>query len=458
MMRSEKIWKVAIAGEAMASRPFSMHDEPDFLAMLKLLRESDATYAHLEASLGYIEEIEWAAKGEHTGSFFMVDPQIADDLKWAGVDIISNAFNHSGDFGPSGVLSTRRHCKRAGLVCAGTGKDLEEARAPGYLETKKGRVALVSITSGNRPEDWASLPKGGTRGRPGVNPLRVSMKYIVDHDAAEQLKEIGRKLNILKTKAKSLGGLGFEEGEFGLGSAQSGGATNIFIEGDRFEVTTVAYEKDLERNCRAVDEAMQMADLVMVGHHCNLSEGPRGDYPPKFMRVVAKALIDAGADIYIGHGWHKTLGIEIYKNRPIFYGIGNFFAQNEFLGNVPYDSYEAWGHDVDRLPTLNPASFPLHPGGPESTETWWSSAVVVLDMEGHKLTGMKLYPVEMGREVSPEVKIRRRTGSGPHAFTEGRPLMADRENGDRILKRIKRLSAEYGTKIEIENGIGVLKL
>ena len=131
-------WKVAIAGEAMVSRPFSVHDEPEFLAVLKLLRESDVTYAHLEGNLGHIEEMEWAAKGDNSGSYFMVDPRIADDLKWAGIDMVSNAFNHSGEFGASGVLSTRRHCKRAGLVCAGTGRDLEEARAPGTWKQGKG--------------------------------------------------------------------------------------------------------------------------------------------------------------------------------------------------------------------------------------------------------------------------------------------------------------------------------
>jgi poly-gamma-glutamate capsule biosynthesis protein CapA/YwtB (metallophosphatase superfamily) len=458
MEAKKKVFKVAIAGEVMCSRPFAVHDEPEFLEVLKLLRESDVTYAHLEASLGNIEDIEWAAKGEHTGSFFMCDPQIADDLKWAGVDMVSNAFNHSGDFGPSGVLSTRRQCKRAGLVVAGTGKDLEEAREPGYLETKKGRVALVSLTSGNRPEDWASLPKGGTRGRPGVNILRAWIKYIVDHESAAQLKAIAKKLGVLRNKKASISGLGFAEEEFGFGQIQSGGASNIFIERDHCEVTSALDEKDLERNCRAVDEAMKMADLVIVAHHCNLSEARRGDDPPKLMRDAAKALIDAGADIYVGHGWHKTLGIEIYKNRPIFYGVGNFFAQNEFLGNVPYDAYESHGHDVDKLPTLNKASHPLHPGGPESTETWWSSCVVVLEMDDNKLTGMKLYPVEMGREVLPEVKIVRRTGRGPHTLTEGRPLMADKENAVRILERYQRLSAKYGTKIEIENGVGVIKL
>ena len=58
----------------------------------------------------------------------------------------------------------------------------------------------------------------------------------------------------------------------------------------------------------------------------------------------------------------STLGIEIYKGKPIIYGIGNFFAQSEFIRRVPYDSYDAWGHDVDRLPTLTPSAHPLHPG------------------------------------------------------------------------------------------------
>jgi poly-gamma-glutamate capsule biosynthesis protein CapA/YwtB (metallophosphatase superfamily) len=449
-------WKVAIAGEVMATRPFSMYDEPGFLDMVKLLRDADVTYAHLEINIGDLEEVEWASKGEKMGSYFMVDPRIADDLKWAGIDIVSNAFNHSGDFGASGIISTRRHCKRAGLACAGTGKDLEEARSPGYLETRKGRAALVSTATGNSSPDWASLPKGGTRGRPGVNPLRYSLKCVVDRQTAEQLKEAGRKLDILSTRPRSRDGSGGEMGEFSL-SVRSGGGIN-FQEGDRFEIISTVHEKDLERNCRAVDGAMQMSDLVLVGHHCSMSEGPRTDYPPRVMREAAKAFIDAGADIYLGHGWHRTLGIEIYKDKPIFYGLGNFIVQSQFLGNVPYDSYESYGYDVDRLPTLSPANYPLHPVVAEKDERWWSSAVSVIEMEGHKMTGMKLYPVEMGREASRDMTIRRRTGSGSHPLTEGRPMLADKKNGQRILERIQGLSAAFGTKIEIIGGVGEIRL
>ena len=65
-----------------------------------------------------------------------------------------------------------------------------------------------------------------------------------------------------------------------------------------------------------------MADLTIVSHHFSVSDGPRGDAPPQFVTKFARACIDEGADIYFGHGWHRTLGIEIYKGKLILYGVG----------------------------------------------------------------------------------------------------------------------------------------
>lgn len=39
---------------------------------------------------------------------------------------------------------------------------------------------------------------------------------------------------------------------------------------------------------------------------------------------IAHALIDAGADVIAGHHPHVYQGIEIYKNKPIIYSLGNF--------------------------------------------------------------------------------------------------------------------------------------
>lgn len=47
-------------------------------------------------------------------------------------------------------------------------------------------------------------------------------------------------------------------------------------------------------------------------------------YPSSKQIKVAHALIDAGADAIVGHHPHVYQGIEIYKNKPIVYSLGNF--------------------------------------------------------------------------------------------------------------------------------------
>ncbi|MFI0485428.1 CapA family protein [Actinomadura sp. 9N215] len=465
MTTGRRSYDISLAGECMVMRPFSAHDDPGFTAVLDLLRGSDLTYAHLETNLGEYDEIGWPAKAGEIGSYLLSDPRIAADLRWAGVDVMSLANNHSMDFGAPGMLSTIRHIRDAGIAHAGTGRDLEEAREPAYLETRKGRVALISVSSGNKPHENAGLPKGTIRGRPGVNPLRVRTRFLVDQPAAKALQDIAGRLGILQMNGIRKEGStkrGLRDGEFTLAlpEAQSTVASTVFAESDAFAIETTCDERDLAGNLRVVEEAVAMADLVMVAHHFNVAEGSRGDGPPAFARQFAHACIDAGADVYIAHGWHKTLGIEIYQGRPAFYGMGNFFAQSEFIRRVAYDSYEAWGHDVDRLGTLTPAAHPLHPGLDAGGRTWWSSAVVRLTLTDGRVEALRLHPVGLGREVTPEAPIVRPTGRGPHTLTEGRPVTASPEDGLRILQRIKDLSAGYGTDIEIDEpaGVGVLKL
>ncbi|MGY4383539.1 hypothetical protein ACVWYN_000558 [Pedobacter sp. UYP24] len=44
----------------------------------------------------------------------------------------------------------------------------------------------------------------------------------------------------------------------------------------------------------------------------------------------AHAVIDAGADVVLGHGPHVTRAVEVYKNRFIAYSLGNFCAYGMF--------------------------------------------------------------------------------------------------------------------------------
>jgi poly-gamma-glutamate synthesis protein (capsule biosynthesis protein) len=61
------------------------------------------------------------------------------------------------------------------------------------------------------------------------------------------------------------------------------------------------------------------ADIVVASHHWGLHEDVL-----QYMTEIAHAAIDAGADIVVGHGPHFSLPVEVYKGKPVFYGLGNF--------------------------------------------------------------------------------------------------------------------------------------
>jgi len=66
--------------------------------------------------------------------------------------------------------------------------------------------------------------------------------------------------------------------------------------------------------------------------------------PAKFITDFARACIDAGADVFIGQGSHSRLrGIELYKNKPIFYDPGDFMSMSDTVERLPADFYSSPG-------------------------------------------------------------------------------------------------------------------
>jgi len=447
---------MVVGGEVMALRRFSNYREPPFMRVIDLCRQADVTHAHMEGNFGYLHEMTWAGAGNWGGSFFINDPMIAQDLKWAGIDMLSLAQNHSKDWGEAGVLACVKHVREAGLAGAGIGSDLDEARYPSFFECAKGRIANVSLSSGNRPHEWAGLPKGSIPGRPGVNPLRIELRYTVPTDAANQLRQIRRDL-------------GFNIGsnrEFNITpQTQSGGSGFSFVEGDTYDVTSFCDERDVEGNLRAIDFAKSMADFVIVSHHNNQNDRGRGDHPDQFVVEFAKKAIERGADLYVGHGWHRANAIEMHQGKPIIYGTGNFWAQNEFVERVPYDSFETHGYSKEETVVAHPASPNLHPGQGGGDGTWWTAPLYQFTLKDGAVREIRLHPMEFGWDVSgAEPRQIRAIGSGKqptgsrHAFSEGRPFMASGANAEAILARLQRVYKEYGTDVRIENGIGVISL
>ena len=60
-----------------------------------------------------------------------------------------------------------------------------------------------------------------------------------------------------------------------------------------------------------------------------------------FIIPMARRWIDAGADAFVGHGPHTLRAIEIYKGKPIFYSLGNFFFTYSTIQKYGSEVYEA---------------------------------------------------------------------------------------------------------------------
>jgi hypothetical protein len=89
-----------------------------------------------------------------------------------------------------------------------------------------------------------------------------------------------------------------------------------------------------------VRQAARMAPIVVVSAHVG-AEGsayrnvPRG--PEQYLgeprgdtRALARAVVDAGADLFVGHGPHVMRGMEFRKGRLIAYSLGNFLGYKTF--------------------------------------------------------------------------------------------------------------------------------
>lgn len=87
---------------------------------------------------------------------------------------------------------------------------------------------------------------------------------------------------------------------------------------------------------RRLAEVRKPGDVVVVSIHW----GPNWDYEvPEDQRRFARALIDkAGVSVVHGHSSHHAKAVEIYKDRLILYGCGDFLTDYEGIRSR-YDSY-----------------------------------------------------------------------------------------------------------------------
>lgn len=321
---------VAVTGDTILNRRVSVSKEARFLSIVDILRNADVAYTHLETLIHDYDGPELYPAAE-AGYTWMRSPRfVTDELKWMGFSIMSHASNHCMDYSYGGLLSTLQALDEAGIVHAGTGRHLGEAREPAYLETSCGRVALVSMCSSFSGWARAGEARRDVKGRPGLNPLRFF--YTADGNTLTALKQFAPKLGWWVLK---------DDRAWFFHPAGLHHTVYKFVEGDEPGIHTVAEDDDVIGNLQSIRDARRQADLVLVHVHNHEWNPQKGLWsPPEFVVNFARLCIDTGADVFIGEGSHAPLrGIEIYKNKAIFYDPGDFIVMNNTITRLPSDFY-----------------------------------------------------------------------------------------------------------------------
>jgi poly-gamma-glutamate capsule biosynthesis protein CapA/YwtB (metallophosphatase superfamily) len=432
---------IVATGDSIINRPLSVYKEQAFLDLVQLVQSADVGFTNLETLIHEYEVNPSVGSGGNT--FMASHPRMLEELRWAGINLLSSANNHAYDYGEGGLLATMRNLDAAGMAYAGTGRNLSEARAPRYLDTARGRVALISVSSTFPPDARAMEQRPDLQGHPGINALRFDTAYTVDGVAFGELRRTGKELGLDAERAWQAG--------FGMRGTMAPDTDSTyhflykrFVRGDGFGVATSPNKRDLEGNLKWIREARRQADWVLVSTHCHEYGGEREE-PPAFLCAFARACVDAGADAFIGHGPHFVKGVEVYQGKPILYSIGNFILQNEQLVRLPAEFYDRFDLDSDATPgqAFDARSKNDSRGFP-ADRIFWESVVVTCDYQAGQLRSLRLHAIDLGHK---QPRSRR-----------GRPVLADADVAAAVLGRMQRLSKPFGTEIAIKNGVGTVQL
>lgn len=415
-------FRFALAGDSIITRRISVYDEPAYLQMIGRIRSSDAAFTNFEM---LIHTFEFPGAPASGGTYMGAPAWVLDELKWAGFRLFGAANNHAFDFGTDGFLSTLQAMQKAGVVYAGSGINLARARAPGYLDTGKGRVALIGCASTFSTLSPAGEQRVDLKGRPGINPLRFNTTYTVESATLASLRLLAGRNNGDPSRPLSFLGATFRSGE-------------------KPAVETAADPKDLAAIVAEIRDARRQADWVVVSIHAHEGAPHDREIPAEFLVQFAHAAIDSGADLFVGHGPHLLRGIEIYKGKPILYSMANFIFQNDLIQFQPQENYEEYNLPLDATPAdffdarsaHDTRSYPAEP------KFWESVEAEVVFNEKRELKEIDLYPITLGFKRSRTVR--------------GRPLPADAALSQSLIEHLTKLSAPMGTKIafDAERGIG----
>lgn len=338
------------------------------------LRAADLAIAHLEVP-HTLRGVEMEGDVPAPGA----PPAHLEAAARAGIKAVTMAGNHMADCGAEGIADTIETLDRLGIAHAGAGATLAAARAPALLEAGGRRIALLSYNCVGPENGWATLDG------PGVAYLPILTD---DGSAVRPTAPLSRP------------------------AAEA--------------------EAILRHDVAA---ARRAADLVIVSLHKGLVHVPARLAP--YERPISHAAIDAGADVVFGHHAHIVKGIERYRGKPIFHGLGNGCVVTHALSPKQDHAVRAeWARRRKEMFGFEPdPAFELAPFHPEAVNAMIGR--LLWHEDGSVEAGVIPVQVE----------------------APGRPVIADAEQAWRIKDYLETITVDGGLpRVRLDAGIDMLVL
>ncbi len=202
---------------------------------------------------------------------FYAPRQAAEALRCAGFDAVGTANNVT--YGEAAILASLARLDELGIAHTGAGCDRTAAGRPAIVEKDGVTYGFLQRTSIFWPKNHEATSRS-----PGVAVLRGHTAYRprIEAHAADR-------------------------------------------PGIPPEVVTWADPEELALYRQDLAALSERTDFLVASHHWGL-----GSEILAYQTEIARAAIDSGADIVLGHGPHVPLGVEVYKGSAILYGAGNF--------------------------------------------------------------------------------------------------------------------------------------
>lgn len=425
---------LAVGGDLIGPyRSLSGLDDAGLRAISMLFRQADVGFANQEGSIFDFDAFDGYPAAENGGGYPLSPAAVAGELRSLGLSLVSKANNHATDYGIDGLLKTLQSLSAAGIVQAGSGLSDREARAPAYLDTPHGRMALISTASTFPPMSVAGPPvtrRGTTtRPRPGISALHVRVVHTLRADVFSSLDIAAGDAALREARGTSYQ-LRIGDEFFRIGSPagstwdmESGDVAEILaaIRAARGQAGLVVFTIHAHQTAGNQDNLPPADFEPMVLHRANEAASPDDPRPAGFEPTLFHQAIDAGADLVVRTGPHVLNGIEIYHGKPIFYSLGSLFF--EFGGRR---SYTTPNGQVMRFP-----------------EAWYETVIPVVRFSRGRVVEIQLHPVVIDSSDRP---------------TDGLPRPAPTAAASRILQRLQSMSSGFGTEIEVRDEVGFVRL